>query len=74
MGDSSDYLFARPSFLEGMARALDIGNTLQEYNSSPSPEEADVRAIGSDWESVGGAIQEAMNTEIGNVAEETKAC
>ncbi len=56
-------MFTRPSFLEGMARTLDIGNTMQEYNTSSSPEEADARAIGSDWEAVGSDLRKAMNTE-----------
>ena len=46
-------LFARPSFLEGLARLLDFGGTLNEYNYSDSPAEADFLAIQSDWEAVG---------------------
>ncbi len=71
MGDSD--LFARPSFLEGMARALDIGNTLQEYNTSPSPEAADGQAIGSDWAAVGNDLQKAINTEGGHVQKQEAA-
>ena len=40
----SDYLFAQPSFLEGVARNLDILGTLEVYNTSRSAEEADIRA------------------------------
>lgn len=47
------FLFARPSFLEGIARLLDFGNTLTEYNTSPSGEAADYYAMQSDWEMVG---------------------
>lgn len=46
-------LFARPSFLEGLARLIDVGGTLNEYNRVISPEEADLLAIESDWEAVG---------------------
>lgn len=57
---STDYLYARPSFLEGMARAWDFGNTLNEYNESSTPEEADARALASDWLVVGEALREAV--------------
>jgi len=54
------FLFARPSFLEGAARALDLGGTLQEYNSSPSPEHADALALGADWRVVGADLLRSM--------------
>ena len=53
-------LFARPSFLEGYGRAIDLGATLNEYNSNKTPEEADTAAIRSDWEAVGDSIAAAM--------------
>jgi len=46
-------LYARPSFWEGVARVMDIGGTLNEYNYSNEPRQADSRAIQSDWEAVG---------------------
>lgn len=46
-------LYARPSFLEGIARLFDVGGMLNTYNQSRTPEEADYRAILSDWEAVG---------------------
>lgn len=46
-------LFAQPSFFEGMARLLDINGSLNQCNGSKTPEEADYRAILSDWEHVG---------------------
>lgn len=53
MGISTDYLFARPSFLEGVARIMDIGGTLNEYNLDSDGEVADAIAIWSDWAMVG---------------------
>lgn len=53
MMDYTSRLFARPSFIEGMARALDMGGTLNEYNTSLTGEEADAIAIWSDWAAVG---------------------
>jgi hypothetical protein len=58
----TDALFARPSFMSGVARALDLGGTFDEYNRSPSPEDADVRALHSDWMAVGADMQKAIDT------------
>jgi len=52
MGDFSDILYARPSFVEGMARALDLGGTLTEYNQSPTGAQADSYALRADWRAV----------------------
>jgi hypothetical protein len=49
----TDFLVARPSFLSGIARALDIGATLPSYNISRTPCEADIKALKSDWQNVG---------------------
>jgi hypothetical protein len=49
-------LFSVPSFFRGMSSVLDIGSTLTVYNTSKSPEEADSKAIYSDWAAVGDDI------------------
>ena len=54
-------LFAEPSFVEGMARVIDIGNTLQEYNTSKTDHEADSKALKNDWKMIGGDVKKAMN-------------
>ena len=48
-------IYARPSFLEGMARILDIGGTLNEYHfvSEDSPERK--RLLGKSAAIPGGA-------------------
>ena len=56
------YLFARPSALGGVARILDFGGTLNEYNTANSPEQADVLALWSDWLAVGDAMWSAIGT------------
>lgn len=53
MSENGYILYARPSFLEGLARLVDFTGSLNTYNSSNSPEEADSRALMSDWEAVG---------------------
>lgn len=59
MGHYSNFLFADPSFLEGVGRLFDFGGTLQQYNTSRSPEEADVLAAYADWSAVGSEIRRA---------------
>lgn len=57
---SSDFLFAVPNFITGVARLLDFGSTLNVYNTSDSEEEADEKATYSDWYMVGSDIKGAM--------------
>jgi len=60
MGGYSMFLFARPSLVEGGARILDFGDTLNEYNRSMTPEQADQIAIACDWHRVGLDIAEGI--------------
>lgn len=60
MGEYSRILFATPSFSEGVARILDFGNTLNEYNYSPNSETADQNAIMADWNQVGADLRRAI--------------
>jgi hypothetical protein len=62
----SDYLFAQPSFLSGVARVFDLFGTFAEYNTSPSRPVADFVALANDWGAVGddiGAAMEAVQDE-----------
>lgn len=52
MGRYANFLSADPTFTEGMARILDFGDTLTEYNRSTSAEQADMIALAADWQSV----------------------
>ena len=49
----SDYLFARPSFIEGFGRIIDLSGSLNTYNVSRTGDEADARAIFEDWNAIG---------------------
>ncbi len=66
------YLFDRPSFLEGMARVLDIGSTLQNYNYSDTEELADYIALYSDWYLTGKDIKLALDNYGGSKRETTQ--
>lgn len=58
---TTDFLFASPSLLSGMARLVDFGCSFDAYNQSRTPVEADIRATVSDWLSVGDDIQAAID-------------
>jgi hypothetical protein len=60
MFNRSGILFARPSFLEGIGRLFDFGGTLNQYNDSSTPQEADIKALRADWEAVGDALRTAL--------------
>ena len=56
--------YARPSFIEGMARIFDFAGAL-DYHPRPNPENncdwaKDAEAIRSDWEAVGQYIWDAI--------------
>ena len=60
MGMSSDFLYARPSLVEGLARILDFGNTFSGYNDSDTGLETDSIALWTDWAVVGQDIRDAI--------------
>jgi hypothetical protein len=60
MSDYSSFLFARPSFAEGVGRLLDFGNTLTTYNTSENGAAADLAAFQADSLALG----EDMRTAI----------
>ena len=53
-------LYSNPSFLGGMSSLLDLGNTLQNYNTSDTDSEADTEALKSDWRAVGDDIKTSI--------------
>jgi hypothetical protein len=53
-------LFSVPSFLEGMAMALDFGQTMPEFNTDRNPAAADAKAVAADWRAVGRDLARAM--------------
>ena len=56
----TDYLYAHPSFAEGVGRLFDFGDTLTVFNGSRTPEEADARAAYEDWRAVGNDLRAAV--------------
>lgn len=58
---SSDFLFARPTLLEGLARILDWGGTLSEFNRHAH---ADRVAIAMDWRMVGNDVRAGITEQL----------
>jgi len=54
------YLFAEPSFIEGIGRILDFGGNLQIYNESKTAKKADTIAIVNDWRAVGNDVRSSI--------------
>ena len=59
MSEQFGLTYAVPSFWEGVARSIDIGDTLTEYNVSESGAAADFRALRADWKAVGSDLASA---------------
>jgi hypothetical protein len=59
----TDFLFAQPSFASGAARVLDLWGVFDEYNRSDDGQEADGKAIASDWLVVGQELCDAIERQ-----------
>lgn len=60
--ERTGFLFDEPSLVNGIARLVDLGNTLDAYNYSNSSMEADCKALKSDWQAVGDDMRKAIGT------------
>jgi hypothetical protein len=57
----SDFLYPRPTFVEGMARILDWGGAMTQFNRF---DQADRAAIGMDWRMVGQDLRMAIAEQL----------
>jgi len=62
--DYTGLLYAEPSLVEGFARVLDVGGVFDDFNYSPTPEEADRLGLTSDWYAVGADLQRVISRYI----------
>jgi hypothetical protein len=67
----SDFLFVTPSFLVGAGSVLNIAGNYFKFNYSSTDEQADAKAIESDWGVIGIDIETATN-EIGKLLKSSK--
>lgn len=56
----SDFLTSDPSFVSGVARLFDWAGLYDAYNQSRTGQEADAKAMFSDWRIVGQDLADAM--------------
>ena len=60
----TDFLYARPSILEGVGRNMDFFGSMNQYNYSQSGDEADSLSIYADWLDVLKDFHVAYNNTI----------
>lgn len=59
----TSYIYSDSGFLVGMGSILNISGNYFDYNYCSSPEEADRKALKSDWKMVGQDIYDVMDLE-----------
>lgn len=66
-----DYIFVRPGFLRGVGKAIDLGGVLSRESVliSSTPEEADARALASDFR----VVKRDLNAAFKTIAADVKA-
>ena len=60
----TDFLFARPSVIEGIGRNIDLFGILNAYNTSVSGNEADKKARQNDIETLKNDFEDAYGMAI----------
>ncbi|SIS83138.1 hypothetical protein SAMN05421789_10824 [Kaistella chaponensis] len=64
----TDFLLPKKGFIVGLGSIFNIYGDYFEYNTSDTPEEADRKALSSDWNIVGADLEEArrkLNSILG---------
>lgn len=56
----TDILYSEPGYIRGVMRILDIGRTVNDFNYSNTPEEADYKALNADWVTIGNDIRNVL--------------
>ena len=62
--DDTIFMLQDPSFLDGIARSMDLFADLTRYNISPSGVEADKKALFHDWLAVFKDLQTAFQEKM----------
>ena len=60
----TDFLFTTPSFLTGAGTVMNLAGSFYDFNSSQSPNMADILAIKADFNIIGDDLSESMNCLI----------
>ncbi|MCX6233912.1 MAG: hypothetical protein NT175_04195 [Bacteroidetes bacterium] len=57
----TDFLFPAPSFFKGLASIFNVPGNYYDFNYSQSNEEADYKALKTDWSIIGQDIRNAVD-------------
>jgi hypothetical protein len=60
---TTDFLTSTPSFLTGMGSVANIAGNFYKFNAAKNGQEADARALKSDWAMVGRDISDAIKSQ-----------
>ena len=55
-----DFLASKNDFIVGMGSVLNVAGRYFEYNSSNTAEEADAKALRSDWKNIGLDVEDSI--------------
>lgn len=58
----TDFLLQKNNFLIGLGSVLSIEGNYFEFNKSKSSQDADIKALKSDWYNIGEDIRESINS------------
>lgn len=65
--NKTTFLFKTPSFVNGMARSIDLFGSFNNFNDSRSGVEADARAFAADWSAAMGDLSSAYEEAAGKI-------
>ena len=68
--DKTLFICRRPSFLNGMARSIDLFGALSTYHKSDNAQIADAKALRADWSAVMGDLAAAFEQVKSSLGED----
>lgn len=68
---TSDFLFAKPSFIDGVASVIDLFGMLPDYNESEDAQASDARAMRADCLALQSDAHIAFQTVIASCTSKT---
>lgn len=60
----TDFLLPKRNFWSGFSSVLNIFGNSDKFNTSSSAEEADIRALSSDWQMIGDDFRKVLSSDL----------
>lgn len=60
----TDFLFPKRNFFTGLCSVFSLSGETAEFNTSNSGEEADLKALRSDWEMIGQDFRRVLKKDL----------